>query len=58
MLGRPTGAKLAANMTMKAKILTNHGMLASQHPGVPHGPDAIFVRGGCLQISASFVAFI
>jgi hypothetical protein len=42
---------------MMAKKLTNHGMLASKHPGVPRGSDTIVGKGGCLQISASFVAF-
>ena len=49
MLGHPTGAKTAAIMKMTVrKILTNHGMLAGEHPGpgAPRGPDTIVGRGG------------
>jgi hypothetical protein len=55
MLGHLTGAKMAAIATMTVRnILTNHGMLAGKHPGVPHGPDTNVGRGGgCPQISAS-----
>jgi len=41
------GAKVVVITTMTVKTnLTNHGVLAGKHPGVPHGPYTIVERGG------------
>ena len=54
----PGGCQNGGNSNNDGEKMMNHGMLADKHPGVPHGPDTIMGKGECLQISASFVAFI
>ncbi len=46
MLGHLMGAKTVAIATMMAIFLTNHGMLAGDHPGTSRGLDIIVEKGG------------